>query len=145
MKTVIVDIDGTVSEVGDRLKYLKETPVNWDAFYEACFEDKPIQSMVDLVNILSKHYHIVFVTGRRESVRTKTEYWIEDHFDKLSFVVLMRPNNDIRHDTHVKPEQLLKYGIDTSDVAFILEDRNSMVKEWRTRGFKCLQVSEGDF
>lgn len=30
-------------------------------------------------------------------------------------------------------------------VAFILEDRNSMVKKWRELGFKCLQVADGDF
>ena len=36
-------------------------------------------------------------------------------------------------------------GLDFSDVAFILEDRDSMVKKWRDLGLTCLQVAYGDF
>ena len=39
---IIVDTDGTVSKVGDRLKYLQQEKKDWDAFYEHCDEDEPI-------------------------------------------------------------------------------------------------------
>jgi hypothetical protein len=39
---VIVDIDGTISKVGDRIKYLKQDPKDWESFYKDCFEDEPI-------------------------------------------------------------------------------------------------------
>ena len=33
MKYVVVDIDGTLSKVGERLKYLQQDPPDWDRFY----------------------------------------------------------------------------------------------------------------
>lgn len=61
--------------------------------------------------------------------------------------ILYRNDGDTRHDTIVKPELLDEYLGQHPDyrVAFILEDRNSMVAKWRELGFKCLQVAEGDF
>lgn len=146
---VVVDIDGTISKIGDRLKYLQQEPKDWDSFYNDCFEDEPILEICQLVKSLSNDelgYNIIFCTGRRESVRNKTIDWIHGNvgygiYDQL----LMRKNDDHRHDTEVKPELLKNNGITVSDVAFILEDRNSMVKKWRELGFTCLQVAEGDF
>lgn len=148
-KIVIVDIDGTISKVGDRIKYLKQTPKDWDSFYNDCFEDEPIWNIVDLVyNLYLQSYYIVFCTGRRESCRQKTLNWFNKHFEpeiaKFS-ALLMRPNKDHRHDTEVKPELLEKAGIDFNSIAFVLEDRNSMVKRWRELGLTCLQVADGDF
>jgi len=143
--TIIVDIDGTISKVGDRLKYLQQTPKDWDAFYNACFEDEPIQEVVDMVKKLESDYKIVFCTGRRESVRGVTEKWlIKNGLESLS-LLLMRPDEDYRHDTIVKPEQLEKAGIKLEDIAFVLEDRNSMVIQWRKMGLICMQVADGDF
>lgn len=150
-KKVIVDIDGTIAKVGERIKYLKQSPKDWDSFYNACFDDEPIQAIVDLVNKLSWEYDIVFCTGRRESIRWQTAQWLNEHFgESAAFYyrsddLLMRPDKDHRHDTEVKPELLARAGLTTDNVAFILEDRNSMVKRWREIGFTCLQVAEGDF
>ena len=148
-RIVIVDIDGTISKVGDRLQYLLQTPKNWDAFYNDVFDDEPIIEMCDLVyNLYLQGYKIVFCTGRRESCRQKTIDWMNKHFEpeiaKFS-KLLMRPNKDHRHDTEVKPELILNYGIKLDEIAFVLEDRDSMVKKWRELGLICLQVAEGDF
>ena len=43
--TILVDIDGTISKVGDRIKYLQQEPKNWDSFYEACDEDECITTI----------------------------------------------------------------------------------------------------
>ena len=147
---VVVDIDGTLSKVGDRLKYLKHEPVDWDSFYDSCFEDEPIREIIDLVKFLRGKYMIVYCTGRRESVREITKRWLAKHIQGNEFAILddfliMRPNDDKRHDIHVKPEQLIKSGWDINRIAFVLEDRDSMVKKWREMGIKCLQVAEGDF
>ncbi|MFK5981482.1 MAG: hypothetical protein QM499_01095 [Flavobacteriaceae bacterium] len=145
--TIIVDIDGTISKVGNRLKFLLESPKDWDSFYNACFEDQPIREIIDFLALLEDHYIIVFCTGRRESVREITTKWIYKHLGISTYKnnLLMRPNNDYRHDTIVKPEQLEKAGIELKNIAFVLEDRNSMVKKWRDLGLTCLQVADGDF
>lgn len=147
--TIIVDIDGTISKVGDRLKHIQKDKPDWDSFYNDSFEDAPIMEIIELVKLFKKQkgYRIVFCTGRRESVREITEKWIEKYlgFKPSIDSLLMRPNGDHRHDTEVKPEQLEKSSVFFSDVLFILEDRNSMVKKWRDLGYTCLQVAEGDF
>lgn len=140
---VIVDIDGTIAKVGDRLKYLKGTP-DYDKFYASCFDDAPIPEIVELVKVLSIKYAIIYCTGRREQVRKITEDWIYNQ-QLPNYGLVMRPNGDKRHDVEVKPEQLLKAGIKLENIAFVLEDRNSMVKKWRKLGVKCLQVDYGDF
>lgn len=146
-KVVIVDIDGTISKVGDRLKYLQQSPKDWDAFYDACFDDEPIEEVIQLVRTLAMRYEIVFCTGRRESVRNQTKNWLQKHMGVYfahGCTLLMRPNNDYRHDTEVKVQLFLGHR-KLKDVLLVLEDRNSMVAKWRSLGLKCLQVAEGDF
>ena len=144
---VVVDIDGTIAKVGDRLKYLQQEKKDWDAFYEHCDEDEPIRDMCRLVeDIYEWGYNIVFCTGRRESVREKTREWIKQHLAiGWNYGLLMRKDKDWRHDTEVKPELLQKAGIMPDDVYFILEDRDSMVDKWRELGYRCLQVADGKF
>lgn len=152
-KIVIVDVDGTISKVGDRLKYLQQKPKNWDSFYSSCFEDEPIKDMCHLVDRMEyMGYFVYFCTGRRECVRAQTAKWISKNVfnEKISSIdvsgmLLMRKDGDKRHDTEAKPELLKEAGIDIKDIAFVLEDRNSMVKKWRDMGLICLQVAEGDF
>lgn len=147
---IVCDIDGTISVVGERLKYLHQTPVDWDTFYNDCFEDEPITEMCALVEAMFQQgYKIIFLTGRRASVECKTRDWINKHLPKLNgcYTLLMRNNGDHRHDVEVKPEKLqqsLTQGA-FERIAFILEDRNSMVAKWREMGLRCLQVAEGEF
>ena len=148
---VVVDIDGTIAKVGDRLKYLQQEKKDWDSFYEHCDEDEPIEDMVRLVSDFYEWgYNIVFCTGRRESVREKTRDWIKDNlYMEYQYDLLMRKDKDWRHDTEVKPELLAKWmwcnKVEPSDIYLILEDRDSMVAKWRELGYRCLQVSEGKF
>lgn len=143
---VIVDIDGTISKVGDRLKYLNLEKPDWDSFYEHCDEDEPIDEILNMVSALQAEgrYEIVYCSGRRESVRGKTNQWLAEN-GMLVGRMLLRKDNDWRHDAVIKPELLEKEGITKDQVAFILEDRNSMVNKWREIGFTCLQVADGDF
>lgn len=145
--TIVVDIDGTVAEVGDRIKHILGRKKDWDAFYESSFEDEPICEIIQLVKLLSEKYHICFCTGRRESVRQITLVWILKHFgrDFKSFTLLMRKDGDFRHDLIVKPELLVESSVGLDRVVFILEDRSSMVDKWRRLGFRCLQVDEAEF
>lgn len=145
---IIVDIDGTISKVGDRLKYLKMSPPDWDSFYASSFDDEPIIDIIDLVVCLfNKGHKIVFCTGRRESCKYDTIEWIKKYFPpNFSYhKLLMRGDKDYRNDIETKIEACSNAGIMLQEIKFVLEDRNSMVKKWRSLGVKCLQVAEGDF
>lgn len=143
---IICDIDGTITKVGDRLKYLEETPKNWDAFYSACGEDEPNTPIIELLKAVSEYSSIVFITGRRESCRQDTIHWIKTHCPWLHrYRLFMRKNGDFRHDITVKHELAIEALLSPLNTLFVLEDRNSMVEKWRELGFTCLQVAEGDF
>lgn len=139
----VFDLDGTLSIVGDRMKYLTQPKKNWDAFYEACDQDAPNEPIIRLCRIMQQHSQVKIVTGRRESVRGKTLRWLKDHGIMIASEDLhMRLDRDCRHDTIVKPELVQEF-IDNIDMVF--EDRTSMVEKWRELGLCCLQVADGNF
>lgn len=145
--TVVVDIDGTIAKIGDRLKYITEqNPKDYNSFYDHVEEDEPITNILDIVLQLARNYRIVFCTGRAERCREQTERWFRHYICMpFDYKLLMRKDGDHRHDVEVKPQLLKKAGIFPDQVLCILEDRSSMVKKWRELGFTCLQVNDGDF
>lgn len=149
-KTVIVDIDGTICDISKRVIHLEQkTPKDWKSFKQNYYLDKPIQPILDLVKNLSVFYDIIFCTGRSESEREVTQDFLWAYYDAdYNFTghnIIMRKEGDKRPDYIVKPENIKKFGYTKSNIAFILEDRNSVVKKWRELGFTCLQVDEGNF
>lgn len=146
-KEIIVDIDGTIAKISDRIKYIEQDEPDWDAFFEECDRDEPIVDIVDLVFLFSEFFSIRFCTGRPERVREKTHKWLNEVFggNIPKKRLLMRKDGDHRSDFEVKPELLKEAGIKLKNIAFILEDRNSVVKKWRELGVRCLQVDESDF
>lgn len=146
MRYAVIDIDGTLSIVGDRQDLLKSDPPDWDMFFERFDEDEVNKNICDLVESIEGKYELVFCTGRPERVRNKTIQWIADNIRIFPYnLLLMRKDDDHRPDVQVKPELLADHFILPSDTAFILEDRNIMVQKWRELGYTCLQVAEGDF
>ncbi len=102
---LVFDIDGTLFLVGKRLKYLNQKKKDWDAFYNACGEDKPNAPIIKLYHSLSREYKIIFITGRRESTRAITWDWLKKHhLVERSSALIMRQDNDYRSDTLVKIE-----------------------------------------
>ena len=143
MSIVIFDIDGTLSIVGDRLKYLQLIPPDWDAFYNACGMDTCNEAVWAIYRAMSEKYAIRFVTGRRESCRSDTLKWMKDNLIRChSDQLFMRKDGDKRHDTEVKPELVAGF---MEDILCVFEDRNSMVDKWRKLGLTCVQVADGDF
>lgn len=140
---IIFDLDGTLSIVGDRVKYLNQKKKDWDAFYNACDEDVINEPIIQIFNDLKQYNYIKIVTGRRESVRNKTLLWLnQNNLIIDNHDLHMRKDGDFRHDTIVKPELIIDF---QDHVTAIFEDRNSMVVKWRELGFTCLQVAEGNF
>ncbi len=140
---IVFDIDGTLSIVGDRLKYLQLSAPDWDAFYNACGEDKCNEPIWAVYHAMRQKHRIIFVTGRRESCRRDTVRWMKDNMIHCPPASLfMRKDGDKRHDTEVKPELIESL---KDSILMIFEDRSSMVHKWRELGYTCLQVAEGNF
>jgi hypothetical protein len=147
MKIVLVDIDGTIANLEHRLELIQGETKDWDSFYDACWDDKPIRPVLEMVDCLEREYHIIFITGRSERVRGATLDWLDIYlrFEVNHDQLLMRKDGDHRPDHIVKPELLFMNNISHGDIAFIIEDRNAVVKKWREMGLTVLQPADGDF
>ena len=140
---IIFDLDGTLSLVGNREKYIKQSNPDWNKFFKSCGEDKPNIPIVNLYNTLRKHYFIKVVTGRSEDVREITLKWFKQNKMELdSKDLIMRKSGDFRSDVIIKPE-LIKPFADKIEILF--DDRDGVVDMWRKIGYTCLQVAPGKF
>lgn len=135
-KCVIVDIDGTVADRTDR------GPYDWDRV----LEDDPKMDVIAVVQALnSSGYVIVFVSGRMEQCWHDTYTWIINHVGFAPSYLKMRPDGDYRKDYIIKEEIYNEYIKPRFDVVCVIDDRDSVVRMWRSLGLTCLQVSEGNF
>lgn len=144
---VIVDIDGTIAEVSEERSRLAEAG-KWKKFHKKCHKDNPNINVIKIVKALQKDNVIIFCTGRTayRIVVKKTQKWISKHVGIeciLGCNLLMRSIGDERSDVVVKMENTKLNSITPEKTLCVLEDKNSMVAEWRRRGFTCLQVREG--
>lgn len=162
---IIFDIDGTLADCEHRRYFVDGTLKNdkgkpkkdFNAFYEAMDQDKPILHMRGIHNMFYLNtWKIVYCTGRPETYRTTTRNWLVSYgflgnnvATKLVPMnhLLMRPD-DRRHDPdYMIKEEMLEH-IKTElrlipEVVF--DDRNQVVHMWRRHGIPCLQVAPGDF
>ena len=146
MKTIIFDIDGTLADLNGREKFLHQAEPDWKNFNATMDKDLPNEPVVSLYRTLydSKAYEIILVSGRQERFRKVTETWLTWHeipFDTL----LMRADNDYRHDSQVKEDILKNLQAQGKEILFCVDDRQSVVDMWRANGITCLQCTKGDY
>lgn len=121
---------------------------SWKKFFEACVDDSPIQTTIDVLEALQAKWPVVFMSGRPETYRAQTEGWLNLNTFVLPYSgrpLFMRPANDTREDFIVKRELYEKYIEPNYEVKLVLDDRSQVVSEWRRLGLTCWQVAPGDF
>ena len=167
--TIICDLDGTIADLSHRLHYIKdsdggikESP-DWEAFNNACIDDKPIFDVIQIVKLLWSgdqkktipNRNLKFFTSRSNAIRKSTENWLhkhffrdkrrpedqEDIFKKFGVTLTMRNESDFRKDEQVKLEMMRLFGLRPEDVLCIFEDSQSVVDMWRNNGYRVLQLS----
>ncbi len=153
-KVVICDLDGTIADCTHRLHFVKgvEKP-DWDSFFDACVDDKPILPIIELVRSLQKSgYQIAFLSGRSDRVMAKTVQWLSlNGFDPgRDYEYLgMRKHGDHRPDDIVKMELFTELQVSMligcERIFCVIDDRKRVVDMWRKIGLTCLQVAEGEF
>ena len=141
---IFFDIDGTLSLPGERLKYIRQRPKDFEAFYAGIRDDKVNRPIADICRALMfRRRDVRIVTGRPERTRRDTFEWLWDaRIHIYGECIYMRDDNDYRADTEVKPE-LIRHLL--SEVGCIFENRTKMVEAWRALGITCVQVAKGDY
>lgn len=148
MKTVIVDVDGTIANLDHRQHYLRVKPRNWGAFKKLAFDDTVHTDIVELVKFLKEGgINIVICTARTEDEKEVTVRWLHEKagLEGVYTKLYMRETGDYRDDGTVKAELLAQIRADGFDPWFVLDDRDRVVKMWRENGIRCLQVAYGSF
>lgn len=145
-----VDLDGTLCNIDHRLHFVQGPgKKDWknflynipgDSINEWC--DKLIYAMYLAGN------KIVYCSGRGSEYRGQTKRWLEEN-EMFGFCdqthLYMRERGDHRADTIIK-EILLDFEILTRFTPiFFVDDRPSVCRMWRSRGFNCLQIQEKEF
>ena len=153
MDCIIIDIDGTISNLDHRLYHIRKQPRDYNSFFAAMTEDTPIQDTLWLIDLLITAYYeepdfVFFIcTGRPEDYRRQTEEWLREYAMRLRNVVnniFMRPSKDFRKDSIIKNEMRQKIEGKGFNIRVVLEDRQSVVDMWRENGITCLQVNQWD-
>lgn len=136
-RAVLVDVDGTLAIKGNR------SPFDW----KRVGEDLPNPAVVELVQTIAAagRHRIVVMSGRKEQCRRQTELWLDAQEVEFAELIL-RADHDDRPDHKTKADLYRRFVAPRYDVAFVIDDRDSVVKMWRTV-FKLTvcQVAEGDF
>lgn len=140
---VILDIDGTVADAAHRIHFVKQQPKDWDSFLapDRVLKDTPIAEAQRVVKrMVELRYHIVFLTGRNESLRDVTSRWLLEHFefDSNDFNLLMRPVSNMLSASEYKAQamqQLLaEYKATGANDFIFIEDTESIFEVFGAEG-----------
>lgn len=147
-RCMIYDIDGTLADGDHRLHLIQCEAKQWDAFFDSCDADRPIKHMIDIARALDRDFVTVFMTGRAERCRAKTEQWLIDHgvyTGRYPLRLYMRADGDHQNDDVLKIGFLRALRADGLEPVMVFEDRSRVVDAWRLAGVPCAQVANGDF
>ena len=145
----IFDIDQTLADASHRLHLINGETKDWEAFFAACVDDKPIWEVITVARALAAAKHnIVYATGRPKRTMNATTAWLLKYRVLLG-PLFMREDADHREDTVVKSEMLDKiiaqYANTGEKIGGIFEDRQGVTEMYRARGLRVFQVAEGKY
>ena len=145
---VIFDLDGTLAIIDERRqKAMKPNgKLNWDKFSsdELIKKDLPNIPVIKTAKLFHQSgFKIYVLSGRSEKTKQITTKWLKYH-DVPFDVLKMRAKNDTRPDEIIKKEFILQPSI-LENIFLILDDREKVVKMWRSLELPCFQVNEGLF
>ena len=149
----IFDLDGTLALIDHRRPILEnlDNPKRWEQFYNECDKDIPNEPIIRIMNALRfLNFEVWIFSGRSETVRDKTIDWLAYHtsFYKhdLYNTLVMREEHNYTPDHILKKSWYDNMLIDDKErLVCVFDDRDRIVKMWRSLGVTCLQVSYGDY
>lgn len=135
---LICDVDGTIADNKWRDPYDMSLVLN-DGFF---------WPIIDLASTLKRHLGAKLLIT---SARPAMPQTVQDTVEWLGLTGLtwdalfMRDAGDNRSDAEVKAEIYDAAIAPYYNVAYVLDDRNSVVEMWRSKGLIVLQTADGNF
>ncbi|MET7400435.1 AAA family ATPase [Dactylosporangium sp. NPDC005572] len=135
-RAVLVDIDGTVALFNGRSPY-DMTRVGSD------LPNAPVIAAVRAMHAAG--HEVVFCSGRSDDCHDETAAWLDKHVAVPYAGLFMREFGDQRRDSVVKAEIFDREIRSRYHVVGVFDDRQQVVRMWRSLGLTVFQVAEGDF
>lgn len=138
MKTIIADLDGTLTDMRERIRRLQEEGKDARALFED-MSDSPVNTACRalLSAMQGEGYHIAIVSGRPDTYEPQITAWLARQgvpWDQLC----LRHAGDFRPDTAVMKEMLYtRFTRET--ILFVVEDREDAARMWREEGLLCVR------
>ena len=165
--TVIFDLDGTLAIIDKRKEHATKADgkINWNEFFNPAHIafDEPNEPVIKLAQMFkAEGFEILIFSGRNDRMWEKTVEWLEWN-DVPYDLLVMRPDkfqgrtwpvaesNPATPDMRYMPDEVLKKAMldefmeDINDVYLVVDDRDKVVKMWRSLGLNVWQVADGNF
>lgn len=142
---VLCDVDHTMSDSSWRDPMLEgaEKWNGWDAYHAHAYLDNPIVEVIQLVNSLSRKFHVIAITVRPDKWRQMTMEWMIRNGVMIE-EILMRPDDDFHPSPELKMMLARQRFTDvTKEIALVIDDREDVCTAFRSIGITTLQVSMG--
>ena len=150
--TIIFDLDGTLALIDGRrdhaLKMGKNGKMNWNEFFNPAniAFDMPNEPVIKMAQLFSQQgFNIVIFSGRSNKTEHTTRSWLSNN--RIPFQKLVMRDSETDHFTPdwVLKKDMLDEHVDINDVFLVVDDRDRVVKLWRSLGLTTFQVADGDF
>lgn len=134
----LFDLDGTLADANGRNMFNPSA--------EEVLNDKPIQSVIKVLQSLEKQYTIVFVSGREATNYDATKKWLIKYVfnnEEREIQLMMRAEGDYRRDSIIKSEFLHEHIFPSYHVLGAFDDRLQVIREcWNKEGIFCFNVNQ---
>lgn len=135
----VIDLDNCVSE--DKLRWgmfdLHLPIINdrYQRYHEACESDA--HQNADVVRELARHHKLIVFTSRPESVRVKTQRWL-NRWRIPNIGLFMRPNNNHEPSVPLKRQMLLALPPHLK-VRYAIDDREDILNMYAEEGVNTVR------
>jgi phosphoglycolate phosphatase-like HAD superfamily hydrolase len=145
-KAIIWDLDGTLSDDRARAHFVEVEQGrkrDWRSYFDAMDEDPPIAASMEILQALRAYgSRVVFLTGRPEYTRPKTERWLNANGLGEYDTLLMRPEGEFRPAGEFKVDEIVKLR-EQYEIVCAFEDRIDVAGALRDAGVPVFLYGAG--
>lgn len=145
-RAVIWDLDGTLSDDRARAHFVEVEAGrtrDWKSYFDAIEEDPPIAASIAILHAMRKDgVRIIYLTGRPEYTRDRTERWLAANGLGEYDVLMMRPEGERRPAGDFKAEAIAGI-LARYEVVCAFEDRIDVAESLRGAGVPVFLYGAG--
>ena len=135
----IIDLDGVLADVRQRLHHIEGARKDWTAFFAGIPDDPVLPEGRAVVDRLAADHELVYLTGRPERTRPETEAWLQRHGLPRGRLI-MRREGDRRPARVTKPGLLRRYADNGRTIAVVVDDDPQVCDALERLGWPVLRA-----